>query len=184
MTLLVSGTTGVNLVTDGSITPIKLSQPMTLMTAVNTTSGTLIDFTGIPSWVKRVTMIFNGVSTNGTSIIQLQLGTSGGVVGTGYAYTVQGFNGSGTLTGSITTGAVLFNSSLGSISNLIIGTVVCTLISGTTWVINHTVSVNANAAAIGGGNITLGAPLTTMRLTTTSGTDIFDAGSVNVMYEG
>ena len=36
---------------DGSITPAKLSQPLTLATAVATTSGTAVDFTSIPSWV-------------------------------------------------------------------------------------------------------------------------------------
>ena len=39
----------------------------TLMTAQNTTSGTSIDFTGIPSWVKRITVMFQGVSTTGSS---------------------------------------------------------------------------------------------------------------------
>ena len=52
-------------------------------TAVASTSGTSIDFTSIPSWVKRITVMFNGVSTNGTSLVQIQLG-SGSVTTTGY----------------------------------------------------------------------------------------------------
>ena len=52
---------------DGSITPAKLSQPFTSGTAVTSTSGTAIDFTGIPSWVKRITVMLNGVSTSGTN---------------------------------------------------------------------------------------------------------------------
>ena len=43
-------------------------------TAVASTSGTSNDFTSIPSWVKRITVMFNGVSTNGTSPVQLQIG--------------------------------------------------------------------------------------------------------------
>ena len=53
-------------------------------TAVATTSGTAIDFTGIPAGVKRITVMFNGVSTNGTSNYLLQLG-SGSVQTTGYS---------------------------------------------------------------------------------------------------
>ena len=53
-------------------------------TAVASTSGTSIDFTGIPSWVKRITVMFSGVSTNGSSALQVQLGTSGGVQTTSY----------------------------------------------------------------------------------------------------
>ena len=37
----------------------------TLSTAVASTSGTSIDFTGLPSWVKRITVMFVGVSTSG-----------------------------------------------------------------------------------------------------------------------
>jgi hypothetical protein len=53
-------------------------------TAVASTSGTSIDFTSIPAWVKKITVMFDRVSTNGTSFVQVQLGTSGGFVITGY----------------------------------------------------------------------------------------------------
>jgi len=53
-------------------------------TAQASTSGTSIDFTGIPSWVKRITVMFSGVSTNGSSNLLVQIGTSGGVDNTGY----------------------------------------------------------------------------------------------------
>jgi len=49
-----------------------------------TASGTSIDFTGIPSWVKRITVMFDGVSVSGTSRVMVQLGDSGGVETTGY----------------------------------------------------------------------------------------------------
>jgi len=48
-------------------------------TAVASTSGTSIDFTSIPSWVKRVTVMFAGVSTNGTGSYLIQIGDSGGI---------------------------------------------------------------------------------------------------------
>jgi hypothetical protein len=68
----------------GAVVPADLSQPLTLDTAKASTSGTFVDFTSIPSWVKRVTVMFAGVSTNGSSVIQVQLGDSGGVEVTGY----------------------------------------------------------------------------------------------------
>jgi hypothetical protein len=64
---------------DGSVSTTKLSQPFTQTAAVPTTSGSLIDFTAIPSWVKRITVAMNQVSTNGTSAVIIQLGDSGGI---------------------------------------------------------------------------------------------------------
>ena len=55
------------MILDANVTPAKLSQPYTLATAQASTSGTSIDFTGLPSWAKRITVIFSGLSTNGTS---------------------------------------------------------------------------------------------------------------------
>jgi hypothetical protein len=45
----------------------------TLGTSVASTSGTSIDFTGLPSWVKRVIVMFSGVSGSGTSHLLIQL---------------------------------------------------------------------------------------------------------------
>ena len=70
-------------IADANVTPAKLSQPLTLRTAQATTSGTSFTFSTIPSWVKRVTVMFDSVSTNGTSRVQVQLGDAGGVEATG-----------------------------------------------------------------------------------------------------
>ena len=49
-------------------------------------SGTSVDFTGIPSTAKRVTVLFTGLSLNtgGVNPITLRLGTSGGIQASGY----------------------------------------------------------------------------------------------------
>jgi hypothetical protein len=73
---------------------------LTLGTAQASTSGTSIDFTGIPSYVKRVTVMFSGVSTNGTSLVQVRLGDSG-LETTGY------LGGSGNITTSVGSGGAL-----------------------------------------------------------------------------
>jgi len=49
-----------------------------------------------------------------------------------------------------------------------------------TEIVGNAVGTNGGA---GGGGITLGAALTAIRITTSNGTDAFDAGSINILYE-
>lgn len=148
-----------------------------------TTSGSSIDFTGIPSWVKRITVMLKGVSTNGTSIVLLRLG-SGTIVSSGYSGGIQGFSGSGVGATTLTDG-FRFEISTGSAASLRDGHIILTNISGNTWI----ASGNVQASGSGGvgslfaGNITLSGVLDRLRLTTVNGTDTFDAGSVNILYE-
>jgi hypothetical protein len=152
-------------------------------TAVASTSGTSIDFTGIPSWVKRITVMFNGVSTNGTSPPQIQIG-SGSIVTSGYL-------GSNSIVGSGTAG-VNFTSGFGvglttaywNASVAIYGAVVLTSQSGNTWVANGTVGANIAFVYLTAGSIALSGSLDRIRITTVNGTDTFDAGSINILYEG
>ena len=181
---ITSATTGTFSTTpaDGSITPAKLSQPFTSATAVASTSGTAIDFTGIPSWVKRVTVMFDSVSISGTSGILVQLGTSGGVTTTGYLSTALDVSGSGTTGLSSTAGMVVrfFLNSYGVIGSMSIST-----LNSNVWVAAGTVGrTTQDSNQMLAGNVTLGGTLDRVRLTTVNGTDTFDAGSVNIMYEG
>ena len=154
--------------------------PLTSGTAVATTSGTSIDFTSIPSWVKRITVMLNAVSTNGTSVIQVQIG-SGSVSTSGYlgwsAYVSVS-----TVSGSVKTTGFGINSA--DANNNLNGSIVITNTSGNIWngSINVASSV-AQVAVIGAGGITLGGVLDRVRITTVNGTDTFDAGSVNILYE-
>ena len=86
----------------GSVPAVSLAQPLTLGTVQNTTSGTSIDFTGIPSWVKRLTVAFRGVSTNGSSNLLVQIG-SGSVQTSGY----QSATGNGGVQHTSTAGMVM-----------------------------------------------------------------------------
>jgi hypothetical protein len=148
-------------------------------TAVASTSGTSIDFTGIPSWAKRITVMFNGVSTNSTSNIQIQLGDSGGIETTGYAggafdLTVMPNSTTGLLITSQNNTVCSFNGAV-TIANL----------SGNTWVSNGVIiSIASGFGAASGASKTLSDTLTQIRITTVNGTDTFDAGSINVMWEG
>jgi hypothetical protein len=149
-----------------------------------TTSGTSIDFTGIPSWVKRITVMLNGVSTNGTSFRVIRLGTSGGIVATGYQSGAFSGGSANQYTNS-TTDFVLtygFNSTAAA---TMYGAFTITNLSGNNWILSGTYAEPA-AYGVGGscgGSVTLSGTLDRLRLTTQNGTDAFDAGSVNILYE-
>jgi hypothetical protein len=155
--------------------------PLIAGTAVASTSGTSIDFTSIPSWVKRITVMFNGVSTNGASGIYLQLGTSSGVENTGYA-------GCGTSTDSASVVTNTFTSGFGVTRNFaaaqtLNGSLTITNISGNVWVVSGVSSLNSAIQYYVSGAKTAAGTLDRVRITTVNGTDTFDAGSINILYE-
>lgn len=156
------------------------SGPIKLGTSVPTTSGTSIDYaTVIPPWANVVQVILNGVSTNGTSNLQVQLMTSAGAITSGYLGQVGGLSAAS----PITTGIGL--TSTNGASSTRIGAMTLSRITGNTWVGNSQVADGANALNImqGSGSIALASALTGIRLTTVNGTDAFDAGTVNVTWQ-
>ena len=171
---VVAGTLQANGVT-GSVYPLVLG------TAVASTSGTAIDFTGIPSWVRRVTVMFRDVSTSGTAIYLVQLGTSSGIVSTGYVSTsVTTFNSNQTAGSNSTAGMIVYSVAAG---NTYSGALTLINITGNTWVSNHMFKSFTNAITGGGGDVALSGTLDRVRITTVGGTDTFDAGSINILYE-
>jgi hypothetical protein len=178
------GTADQALVTDGSGALSFASRSRLVRgTAVATTSGTSIDFTSIPSWVKRITVIFTSVSTAGTSPVQVQLGDSGGVETTGYTGTAVAIVSTNSLNiASYTSGAVLIGQLTTTVRS---GSMVITNINGNEWQFS---SINANddVGYLGWTSVikTLSATLDRVRLTTVNGTDTFDAGTANIIYEG
>jgi hypothetical protein len=166
-------------IADANVTPAKLSQPLTSGTAVASTSGTSIDFTSIPSWVKRITVMFDSVSTNGTSIIQIQLGDSGGIEITNYLGTAWTANVNNT---QMSTGFLISGDN--AASSVYNGSISISLLGSNTW--TATGGLGRSSAAtmtIMGGSKTLSATLDRIRITTVNGTDTFDAGSINILYE-
>jgi hypothetical protein len=146
-------------------------------TAVASTSGTSIDFTGIPSWVRRVTVMFNGVSTSGTSVIQIQIGTSSGIETTGYVSTA----GNRATETNATTGFILHPSLLAA--DFTSGEALLSTLGSNVWVTSGSMSRNPSAPSMFGGTKTTSGTLDRVRITTVNGTDTFDAGSINIMYE-
>lgn len=152
----------------------------TLATAVASTSGTSIDFTGLPSWIKRITVMFSNVSTNGSANKLLQIGTSGGIQSTSYDSTCA-ITGPTTAGTSSTAGYILWNSSP---SEALYGHAIITHMGSNLWVCSSTCRINTSYVQMAGGSVTLSGTLDRIRLTTTNGTDAYDAGTVNILYEG
>ena len=153
-------------------------------TAVASTSGTSIDFTGIPAGVKRITVMFNGVSTNGSSVLRVQLGTSGGFATSGYLGSASTASTSSAATTNFTAGFDE-NASGGSTSSSIRqGSYSIQTLSSNVWTCAGLIGFSNEARTNSiGGSVTLGGTLDRIRITTVNGTDTFDAGSINILYE-
>lgn len=155
---------------------------ITAATAQASTSGTSIDFTSIPSWVKRVTVMLNGVSTNGSSIVQIQLG-AGSVTTSGYITGAQNFYANNAFQIASSTSGFLFSD--GGATDARSGALILNLLGSNTWVgIGSATAIAANGAGTTTqGSIALSGTLDRVRITTVNGTDTFDAGSINILYE-
>ena len=141
-------------------------------------SGTSIDFTGIPSWAKRITVMFVGFSGSGTSSFLIQLGTSSGPTTSGYV----GSNGRSATFVYFSSGFILVNGP--AASQLYSGAETFSFVGSNTWSGTGTICANsADGYYVNAGYVTLASALTQVRITTVNGTDTFDAGSVNILYE-
>jgi len=147
-----------------------------ILATAQTASGTAVDFTSIPSWAKRITVIFNGVSTSGNSNILIQIG-SGSITNTGYNSGSTANNSNTTST----TGFIISNTISSGV--LLSGGICISNISGNAWISFGVVFQYALFATQSAGNITLSNALDRLRLTTVNGTDTFDAGTINISYE-
>jgi hypothetical protein len=147
------------------------------------TTNTSIDFTGIPSWVKRITVMFSGVSTTGADQKLIQIG-SGSISSTGYVSTC------GTIASAV--GFAVTQASSGFIiasndsNDNLYGNIVLTFVTDNLWsafgVLGDPGGVYINTYTPSGGSAISGT-LDRIRITTVNGTDTFDAGVVNILYE-
>ena len=151
-------------------------------TAVASTSGTSIDFTSIPSWVKRITVMLNGVSTSATSNIQIQIG-AGSVTTSGYTCYIGNIDGTNATSVATATSGFIAKSGVGA-ATLYNGVMVINLLTGNTWLSTNSTSGSSGVTTFSNGSLALGGTLDRVRITTVNGTDTFDAGSINILYEG
>ena len=179
---LAIGATG-NAAVAGTLTQAGIATPrMVLSTAQNTTSGTSKDFTSIPIWVNRITMAFHNVSTNGASYMQIQLGVAGVPTTSGYQGNSLAHTSGGNSSAQSTTGFVMLS---GGAAGLHCGIATFVRLSGNTWAGTVNLGQSDSSRSVStSASIALAGALDMVRLTTVNGTDTFDAGSVNILYEG
>jgi hypothetical protein len=146
---------------------------------VSSTTITIVglDFLSIPSWVKRITVIFAGVSTNGTSNLLIQLGDSGGIETTGY------LSGIGTRSAEATSTAGFIVGIPAAAGNNLTGIVPICLYTTNSWATSGVMSRQDGFLNAFGGTKSTSDTLTQIRITTVNGTDTFDAGTINILYE-
>ena len=159
--------------------------PLVSFAALSAPQGASIDFIGIPSWAKRVSLVLSGVSTSSTSQVIAQIG-SGSIVSSGYTFYLSYSGGATQTSGSNSTTGFLFDANIsGNAASLRNGIFTFINISSNTWVCNLSGSLNTSGsyfACVGSGYLALSGALDRVRLTT-NGADTFDAGTVNVFYE-
>lgn len=156
-------------------------QRLVLSTSV-TASGTSINFTDIPAWVERITIMFIGISSNGASVPTVRLGTVSGIEATGYLGSMQ----NGTSAVLFTTGFE-YSGNLQTAARVYHGAMTLTLQNRNTntWAGTSIVGLSDGASVgIMGGSKSTASTVTQLRVTFVNGTDVFDAGSINIMYEG
>lgn len=157
--------------------------PLVNGTVVAASGSAAVDFTGIPSYAKRITIMFSGLSTNGTSDPLIQLGDSGGIEITGYVAAAS----------TSTATSVAFSSTAGfpiagSWSATVIISGIMTLVLQdpvtNTWVASTNAGRTDTAGGTAGGGFkSTSAVLDRVRITTAGGVNTFDAGTINIIWE-
>lgn len=176
-----TGNAGLVLITNG--TTASWGSPLTVG-ASTTLSGTATDITGIRSGARRITVNFVLASTNGTSAIALQLGDSGGIETTGYVSgcaSIDGTNATSAIT--VTAAFALVTASVAAAQYS--GTVVLTRVDAATnaWVAHSSLSADNGLGYFQNGRKLLSAELDRLRITTLTGVNTFDGGSVTITVE-
>lgn len=156
-------------------------------TATASTSGTSIQFTSIPSWVKKITVILQGVSTSGTSDALLRIG-SGSITTSGYTSIGGSYWTGSSGSASVTSGIALAYAAVTYAAGAFTGAITLNLLNSSTnlWVASGSLSSTGGAVTFSSavvGSLALSGTLDRIALTTVNGTDTFDAGSVNIFYE-
>jgi len=182
-TITESGITG-NLTGNvtGNLTGSLTSGGSLTFATAQTASGTAVNFTGIPNWAKRITVIVNGLSTNGASPTQIQIGDSGGIQTTGYNLTLASIQPTTTSLQTYTSG-IVFPGTEATHSRY--ATISMININSNIWIITGSGFDDiTNTTGIINGIKSLTSTLDRLRITTINGTNTFDAGTINIAYEG
>lgn len=170
----------------GALSFATISAGFTLATPVATTSGTTVEFTGIPATVKQVVINFNSVGTNTvtTSRFQMELGTSSAYVTSSYLSVGMRINTLNANASTSTTYFALTNGANTDSSDRYSGTIIISLLDSTNniWSLQGTLGSTSNTfVQISSGKSALSAALNKLKIYDSSGAT-FTAGSINIMY--
>ena len=171
-----NGTNAMTIASNGGVSGIA-----TTLTEQATTSGTSVDFT-VPNTAKVIYVGFLGCSfSSSNDDWAIRLGTSGGIVSSGYASTVSftggGSSPSGGNTQSTNSFSIWYSASPG---DLIYGQVTITNMGGNKFTSQGNLR-GGGYIGLSSGYASLGGAITTVRVITLAGRT-FDAGAVNVTY--
>jgi hypothetical protein len=209
MTTVIDGTTGTSIAgASSTVGNFSVGGALTVTGAINSATGVLyplvsgtvnaggtnpfpssagpatVDFTGIPSTAKRITVMFQSVSTNGTSNYVVRIGNTT-ITATGYVSAMTYVNttpSNSTVGVSDTTGYILTRDTGAAVS--FTGEMRICLLSNYIYVATfNAIGGTGGPTYQGSGVLNLGSVLDRVRVTTLGGTDLFDAGSINVMWE-
>jgi hypothetical protein len=162
-------------------------QKITRSTIQAASGQTAFIFTDIPSWVKRITIMFDGISTTGTSPVIVQIGydttfTASYVSGSSVSGPTSGYS----LAVIETAGYTLSFGPSGNVNAAYrYGALTLNLFGNNLWTASGAINAGSSTgfACSCSGSGFLTSTLDRVKITTLGGTDTFDAGNVNILYE-
>jgi hypothetical protein len=169
----------------GALSFATVSAGFTLATPVASTSGTSITFTGIPAGVKQIIIMLNEVSTGGSDPLCIRIGDSGGIETSGYDGFACSMGGSNTTQIGSTVNSYQIESALPAVSGYTrSGNIVINLenSSNNTWVSSGTIKGSGPYVSVSAGRKSLSAVLDRVSVSSTSTSNSFGAGEINIMY--
>lgn len=155
-----------------------------LGTQQTTTTLASRTFTDIPAGVRKIHIIFSGVSTSGTSNVMIQIGVSGTPETSGYLGSASTITTATPATGNFTSGFGVTATTI--VGMLLHGFATLTLMNSSTntWACTSLMGhSNAATLSMGAGVKSLAGVLDCVVVTTAGGSDTFDAGAMNISYE-
>lgn len=177
MSVIINGSAGVTTNTGAVYDSIQRA-------TAQTASGSSVDFTSIPSWVRRITVTMTDISFAAAGVARIRLGTSGGLVTTGYLGSTYAFVSTPTITATALSSSPEGIAAIVTTSgtSIVFGQFIIVNMTGNTWQCNGAISrTNDGATNTSIGSIALSGTLDRLSLVATTST--FDAGTINILYE-
>lgn len=147
-------------------------------TAITTNGAASYSFNNIPSWAKTIRLVLRNVSTSDNAGIQLKIGTSGGLVTSGYTGTIHSIDSTTvSATGALSDAFIV--TTIGP-ALLFSGVIELNEIASNVWVHRSHLGAGGTRSHFSVGELSVGAELTTVQISVGVGT--FDGGTINILY--